>query len=91
MSTISAVFTENMQCSIVEARTSFIDLKLDTSLNHGVSLRFVLLLALQTCWATFQAKNNIRSASVLTLVSFGRTMAGAAVVGEKAHLLTKRC
>ena len=52
------------------------DLKVGVSLDHGVSpsvlLHFVSLLALRTFWATFQAKNNVRSApasSVLTLVS----------------------
>jgi len=40
-------------------------------LNHGASLCFVSLVAFQTCLATFQAKNNVRSApasSTLTLV-----------------------
>ena len=40
---------------------SFIDLKAGVSLDHGVSLHFIVLLALRTCWATFQAKNNVRS------------------------------
>ena len=51
---------------------AFINLKVDVSLNHGVSLHFVLLPVLWTCWSTFQAKNNVRSTSVsssLTLVS----------------------
>ena len=46
-------------------------LKVGVSFDHDVSLCFVSLLALQTCWAMFQAKNNIRSApasSALTLV-----------------------
>ena len=42
---------------------SFIGLKVGVSLDYGVSLHFVLLLALQICWATFQAKNNTRSAT----------------------------
>ena len=45
---------------------------MDVLLDHGVSLHFVSHLTLQTCWATLQAKNNVRSApasSALTLVS----------------------
>ena len=38
-----------------------INLKVGVSLDHSVSLRFVLFLAFQTCWETFQAENNIRS------------------------------
>jgi len=46
--------------------------KVGVSLNHSALICFVLLLALWTCWAMFQANNNVRSApasSVLTLVS----------------------
>ena len=64
--TIDPVVTENTACLIIEARTSFINLKVGISLNHGVSLRFVSHLALRTYWATFQVKNNVRSA-LLTL------------------------
>ena len=49
----------------------FIDLKVGVSLDHGVLLSFVSLLALQTRWATFQAKNNVKSApasSAFTIV-----------------------
>jgi len=47
--------------------------KVGVLLDHGVSLRFVLLLVFQTCWATVQAKNTVRStpaSSALTLVSY---------------------
>ena len=37
-------------------------------LDHGVSLYFSLLLALETCWATFKANNSVRSAPAFTLV-----------------------
>ena len=63
--------TENMECLIVKSCTTFINLKVGVLLYHGVSLRFVSLLALWTCWATFQTKNNVRSShasSALTLV-----------------------
>ena len=49
-----------------------INLKVGMLLDHGVSLCFALLLEVWTCWAMFQAKNNVRSASAspaLTLVS----------------------
>jgi len=49
ISTINPAITENRECSI------------GVSLDDNVLLRFVLLLALRICWATFQAKNNIRS------------------------------
>jgi len=71
ISTINPAITENAECSIVEA-PSFSDLKVGTSLDHGVLLCFVSLLAVWTCWATLQAKNNVRSTpsrSSLTLVS----------------------
>jgi len=41
---INPANTENTECSIVEVRASFIDLKVDVLLDHGVSLCFVLLL-----------------------------------------------
>jgi len=62
---------ENTKCSIVKVRASFINLKVGVLLDHGVSLCFVSLLALQTCWVTFQAKNNVRNipaSSALTVV-----------------------
>ena len=49
ISTIYPAITENTVCSIVKACALFIDLKVGVSLNHGVSLCFALLLALQTC------------------------------------------
>ena len=64
---------ENMECLIIKMRALFINLKVSMSLDHGISLRFVLLPAVLTCWVTFQAKNNIRRApasSALTLVSY---------------------
>jgi len=50
-----------------------LSIKVGVSLTHGVSLRLILLLAFQTSWATFQVKNNIRSApasSALTRVLY---------------------
>ena len=75
--TINPAITENTECSIVKVCASFINLKVGVSFNYGVSLRFISLLALQTCWATFQAKNNVRSApasSAFTLVSHDMDM-----------------
>ena len=72
VSTINPVITENTECSIVKVRTTFMDLKVGVSLDHDESLCFISLLAHQTCWATFQAKNNVKStpaSSALTLVS----------------------
>jgi len=71
MKSISTINPENMECLIVQVRASCIDLKVGVTLNHGVSLRFVLRLALGTCWTTFLAENNVRSvpaSSALTLV-----------------------
>ena len=62
ISTINPAIKENTERLIVKVRTSFIDLKVGVSLNHGVLLLlFILLLAFRTCWATFQAENCIRS------------------------------
>jgi len=72
ISTINPAIMKNMEWSIAKAHTSFIDLKVGVSLNHGVPLCFISLLAFRTCWKKFQEKNNIRSApasSALTLVS----------------------
>ena len=72
ISTINPVIAENTECLIIKMCASFIDLKVGTSLNHEVTLRFNSLLAFRTCLVTFQAKNNVRSAlasSALTLVS----------------------
>ena len=49
------------------------DLSNSLTVCHLIMLCFVLLLAFQTCWATFQVKNNVRSAlasSAITLVSY---------------------
>jgi len=46
------------------------------SLDHGVLLCFILLLAVRTCWAMFQAKNNVKSAPACTAL--------AQVVGQLA-------
>jgi len=59
------------------------------SFDHGVLLRFISLLAVRTCWTTFQAKNNIRSApvgSALTQVSHRSYKACTA----NRHLRAKR-
>jgi len=71
ISTINPAITGNMECLIVEVRASFINLTVGVSLGHGVLLHFVLLLAVRTCWATFQAKNTVRS----HLASFSLTLA----------------
>jgi len=39
------------------------------SLDHGVPLHFVSLPVFQMLWAPFQAKNNVRSASVSTALA----------------------
>ena len=62
-----------MECSIIKGHASFINLKVGVSLDHGVSLYFVLLLALQTCWATFQAKDIVRSIPASSALTFSRT------------------
>ena len=70
--TINPAIKENTVYLIVEACTSFINLNVGVSLNHGASLHFILRIVLRTCWTTFQAKNNVRSApasSALILVS----------------------
>ena len=59
--TINPAITENTECLIVKVCALFIDLKVSVLLDHGVSLCFVLLLALRICWTTFQVKNNKRS------------------------------
>ena len=69
-STINPAIAENTEWSIAKVRLIY-QLKVGVSLNHGVSLRFVSLLAFQTCWVTFQARNNVRStpdSSALTLI-----------------------
>ena len=68
ISTINPANMENMECLIIKARASSINLKVGVSLNRGASLRFVSLLALQTCWATIESKNMPPASSALTLV-----------------------
>jgi len=62
ISTIYPAIAENKECPIAKALTLFIDFEVGVSLDHGVSLLYFVLLALQTFWATFQPKNNARSA-----------------------------
>ena len=66
-----------MECLIVKVHSLFINLNIKggVSLNHGASLRFVLLLAFQTCRETFQVKNNVRSAPVSSAVTHSCTEA----------------
>jgi len=45
--TINPAVTKNMEFLIVKACASFINLKVGVSLNHGVPLYFVSLLALR--------------------------------------------
>ena len=45
ISIINLAITENTDCSVVKLRASFINLKVSMSLNHGVLLHFILLLA----------------------------------------------
>ena len=71
ISSVNSAIMENTECLIVKVCTTFINLKMCVSLGHSASLCFVSLLALRTCWAIFQAKNNARNApasSALTLV-----------------------
>ena len=57
---IQLLFMENTECLIIKARLSY-KLKVGVLLDHGVSSFFVLLSALWKLWATFQAKNNVKS------------------------------
>ena len=74
-STINPAITENMECLIIKAHASFINLKVGVSLNHDVSLCFVSLLNFRTCWATFQAKNNVRSTPGSSALALSHTKA----------------
>ena len=58
---INPAIMENMECSIFKVCAPVINLKVGVLLDHGVSLCFVLLPALQLLWVVFQAKNYIRS------------------------------
>ena len=57
---------ENTKCSIAKTRAPAVNSKVGVSLDHGAPLRFVLLSALQTLEATFQANNNVRSVPAST-------------------------
>jgi len=72
ISTINRAITENIDCLIVKVCLIYQFKNVGVSLNHGVSLCFVSLLAFRTCWAAFQVKNNVRKApasSAFTLFS----------------------
>ena len=72
ISTINPAITKNTECLIVKVCASFTNLKVGVSLDYGVLLCFISLLAVWKCWATFQAQNIVRStlaSSVLTLIS----------------------
>ena len=60
---------KNTECSIIKIRAPAINLRVDVLLYHSAPLHFILLPALQTLEATFQAKNNVRSAPVSTSAS----------------------
>jgi len=53
---------------IVKTHAPANNLKVNVLFDHGTSLHFISLPALLTFEATFQAKNNVRSTPVLTLV-----------------------
>ena len=57
--------------------------KVGASLDHGVSLRFVSLLTLRTCWATFQAKNNVKSMRIPQIVTYVAVEKGMEYKGEQ--------
>jgi len=67
--TINPAIMENTERLIVKVCAPVIDLKVGMSLNDSVSLCFVLFPTLRTLLATFQAKNNIRSASASTALA----------------------
>ena len=53
ISTINPAIMENMECSMVEVQALFYWFKVSVSLNHGVLIRLVSLLAVQICWTMF--------------------------------------
>jgi len=68
ISTIKPAITENTECLTVKVPPIY-RLKVAVSPDHGVPLWFI---SLWTLWATFQAKNNVRStptSNAPTLVS----------------------
>ena len=56
ISTINPAITENMECAIVKVCTSLINLQLGVSLNHGVSLHFISLLAFSNMLSNIPSK-----------------------------------
>ena len=62
---IYPVITENTECSIIKV-FPFIVFKVGVRLIMVYHLCFVSLLALQTFWASFRAKNDARSAPANT-------------------------
>jgi len=101
ISAINPAIMENTEYSIVIVHSLFINIKVGVSLDHGISLCFILLLALRAGWEAFQAKNNVRSApasSALTLVSHQSHNARTANchvrgsgVRNRAQMRTKVC
>ena len=68
ISTINPAITENMKCSVIEAHTQYIDLKV---VRHFVIVQhYILLPALRTLWLTFQARNSVRSAPASTVLAW---------------------
>jgi len=53
ISTINPAIKENTKRSIVKVRALFTNLKVGISLDHGILLRFISLLAVQACLAAF--------------------------------------
>jgi len=75
---MKSIFTINLaimkiwNVRLLKCMPHLLILKVGVSLDHGVSLCFVSLLALHMRWAIFQAKNTIKNSpasSALTLVS----------------------
>jgi len=61
ISTINSAIMEKRNVQSFKC-SSIIYLTVSVLSDHDVSLCFILLLTFQTCWATFQAENNVRSA-----------------------------
>jgi len=64
-----------LKCLIIEVCALIYRFKVNVLLDHGVSLQFISLLALQICWATFQAKNNVRSPPASSALTLSHTKA----------------
>jgi len=69
ISKIYAAITEIWNAWSLRCIPLLSNFKESVSFDYGVSLRFVLLLALQTFWATFPAKNNARSTPASTALT----------------------